>query len=838
MKRYIITIVASSILVLGTTAHISFAQRAAPPKQQPVAPAPRQASAVANQAAGLMSLEEQNALVREYCSGCHNDNVKSGGMTLTTLELAHLDRNPELAEKVIRKLKTGLMPPSTVTKRPDGETVKAFVTTLETQMDKLAALRPNPGSRPFQRLTRTEYTRSIHDLLGIDVDIESLLPPDSLSDGLDNIADSQAFSPTLMDGYIRAAAKISRDALGDPKADATSSVYKLPRTASQLRHVDGAPFGTRGGISIVYNFPADGDYSFRSLLHGTPTGQLFGWIPEEQLEVSIDGDRVALLNIDLRMSETTATGLNLTTGRFPVKAGPHRVSAAFLEKHSELIDDDIAPIDHTLADTEIGDYREIVEYPHLREFEISGPFNVSGVSDSVSRRKVFICRPLSPADELPCATKIITEIARKAYRRPTSAEDLEGLMTFYQRGRKNADFESGVRMALQAILASPSLVFRIEPVPANVKPGQIYRVGDLELASRLSYFLWSTLPDDELVNLANQGRLRDPLVLEKQVRRMLNDPRSESLSTKFAGQWLHLPDLENFHPDSFFYPFYDYTLAVGMKREAELFFDSVVREDRDIIDLLTANYTFVNERVARHYGIPNVRGNQFRRVELTDDYRRGLLGKGAILALTSVAERTSPVLRGKWVMGVLLGVPPPPPPPSVPKLDETNPVSEGRSLTVRERMEQHRANPACNSCHQMIDPIGLALENFDVTGVWRTLDKTATVNSGGIRVASPGTLIDTTTKMFDGTPLNGPASLRQGILNHSDAFIQNLTQKLLEYAIGRRVEYFDMPLLRSITRDAAKKDNRFSALVLGIAKSAAFQMSKAEPATDAAANKD
>ena len=830
MKSYIFAVLGSALLVLGVTTQRSVAQQAQVPGQKAGRPAPAAGvTPVRAQAAGLMPLESQVGLIKEYCSGCHNEKLKSGGMTLTDLDLAHVDQNPALAEKVIRKVKTGLMPPSTATKRPDPESRKAFVAALETQMDKLAALHPNAGSRPFQRLTRTEYARSIHDLLGIDEDVESLLPPDSLSDGLDNIADSQAFSPALLEGYIRAAAKISRDALGDPKADPTSAVYKLPRTASQLRHVDGAPFGTRGGISLVYNFPADGDYTFRSLLHGTPTGQLFGWVPNEQLELSIDGDRVELLNIDPRTTESSsAAGLNLTTGRFPVKAGPHRVSAAFLEKHSELIDDDIAPIEHTLADTEVGDYGEVVEYPHLREFEISGPFNVSGVSDTPGRRKVFMCRPTGPTDELPCATKIVTEIARKAYRRPTTAEDLEGLMTFYERGRRNADFESGIRIALQAILASPIFVFRIEPAPVNVKPGQNYRVGDLELASRLSYFLWSTLPDDELISLAGQGRLKDPLVLEKQVRRMLNDPRSESLATKFAGEWLHLPDLENLHPDSFYYPSYDQTLAVGMKRETELFFDSIVREDRNILDLLTANYTFVNERVARHYGIPNVRGNQFRRVELTDDYRRGLLGKGAILALTSVADRTSPVLRGKWVMGVLLGVPPPPPPPAVPKLDETSGVSEGRSLTVRQRMEMHRANPACNSCHQMIDPIGLALENFDVTGVWRTVDKTTTVNSEGIRVSSPGVPIDTVTKMYDETPLNGPASLRAGILNHSDAFIENLTSKLLEYAAGRRAEYYDMPLVRSIVRDAAKNNNRFSSFILGIVKSPAFQMSRVE----------
>ncbi len=816
MKRLSLVVQGSLVLALIVSAHLSLAQRSQ-----------TTASPVRNQPAVLMTLELQTALIKENCSGCHNEKLKSGGMSLTELDLAHLDQNPALAEKVIRKVKTGLMPPATALKRPDPESRKGFVTALETQMDRMAAQHPNPGSRPFQRLTRTEYARSIHDLLGIDEDVESLLPPDSLSDGLDNIADSQAFSPALMEGYIRAAARISRDALGDPKADPTSAVYKLPRTASQLRHVDGAPFGTRGGISIVYNFPADGDYIFRSLLHGTPTGQLFGWVPNEQLEVSIDGERVALLNVDPRMSESaSATGLNLITGRFPVKAGAHRVSSAFLEKHSELIDDDISPIEHTLADTEIGDYGETVQYPHLREFEISGPFDVSGVSDTASRRRVFICRPLSAAEEMPCATKIISEIARKAYRRPATPEDLEGLMTFYEKGRKNADFESGIRMGLQAILTSPTFVFRIEPAPANVKPGQIYRVGDLELASRLSYFLWSTLPDDELIQLGGQGKLKDPLVLEKQVRRMLNDPRSEALAMKFAGQWLHLPDLENFHPDAFYYPFYDHTLALGLKRETELFFDSIVRGDRNILELLTANYTFVNERVAKHYGISNVRGNEFRRVELADDYRRGLLGKGAVLALTSVADRTSPVLRGKWVMGVLLGVPPPPPPPAVPKFDETSPVSDGRPLTVRERMEMHRASPACNSCHQMIDPIGLALENFDVTGAWRTVDKTAAVNGEGIRVSSPGLPIDTITKMYDGTPLNGPATLRAGILNHSDAFIENLTGKLLEYAIGRRIEYYDMPLVRSIDRDAARNDNHFSSYILGVVKSAAFQMSR------------
>jgi len=831
MTRTTFAILGMVILCAIATVGVNLAQQKTAPAQPAVA-VKAQAPAAAPQApaANLMPVESQSALLKQYCQGCHNPTTKSGEMTLTSLDLAHVNQTPELTEKVIKKLRAGLMPPPG-NKRPDRESVKTFVTTLETTMDRTAALRPNPGSRPFQRLTRTEYARSVHDLLGIDEDVEALLPADTLSDGLDNIADSQQMSATLMEGYMRAALKVSRDAVGDPHSEPGSAVYKLDRTASQLHHVEGTPFGTRGGLATIYNFPADGEYDFRALMHGTPTGQLFGWVPGEQLEVSIDGERIALIDIDPKMSESTPTGLNLRSGKISVKAGAHRVAAAFPLRHSDLFEEDIAPNEHTLADTDIGDYRELTELPHLREFEISGPFNVTGISDTLSRRRVFTCRPLSQQDEQPCATKIVTDLAKKAYRRPVTAEDMEGLMTFYEQGRKDGDFESGIRTALQALLTSPSFVFRLEKAPATVKPGQTYRISDIELASRLSYFLWNTMPDDELMTIASQSRLREPLMFEKQVRRMLKDPRSESLSTKFAGEWLHLPDLYNLHPDAFYYPFYDHILAEGMKRETELFFDSIVREDHNVLDLLTANYSFVNERVAKHYGIPNIGGEQFRRVELNDDYRRGLLGKGAILALTSVADRTSPVLRGKWVMGVILGTPPPPPPPAVPKLEETAGTSAGKPLTVRERMEIHRANATCNSCHRMIDPVGLALENFDVTGQWRTLDKTASVNSDGLRVHTPGIVIDTKTQLYDGTPMDGPATLRQALLNHSDIFINNLTEKLLAYAIGRRVEYFDMPLVRAIDRDAAKNSNRFSSLILGIVKSPAFQMSMAQPAT-------
>lgn len=757
---------------------------------------------------------QHTALISQYCSGCHNEKLKSGGMNLADLDVVHPEKTAELAEKVIRKLNAGLMPPAGM-KRPDAPVLKELSGYLSTQIDKAAAGKPAPGRRSFQRLTRTEYARSIHDLLDIDVDVNGLLPPDSLSAGFDNIADSQALSPALMEGYIRAAAKISRDALGDPKADATSVTFKIPRTANQLRHVDGAPLGTRGGISVVNNFPADGNYSFRVLFYDSPEGQLFGRVyPGEQIEISINGERVALMDIPLDLSENGPVGLTMQTQPIAVKSGAQRVSAAFVQRTSLLVDDLIAPIEYTLADATIGNLPEITTLSHLKDFEIIGPTSVTGISDSASRRKVFKCRPANASEEIPCATKILSELARQAYRRPTTSEDLEGLLTFYESGRKKGDFEAGVRLALEALLASPNFVFRFERTPGTIKPGQTYRIDDIELASRLSYFLWATTPDDELIAAASQGKLKDPAVFEKQVRRMLADPRSEALSSKFAAQWLHLADLANMQADPVLYPQFDRTLTEAMRRETELFFDSIVREDRNILDLLTANYTFVNERLAQHYAVPNVLGSRFRRIEIQDPERRGLLGQGSVLVLTSHADRTSPVLRGKWVMDVLLGTPPPPPPPNVPELGQTKTVENGKALSVRERMEIHRASAACSSCHRMIDPIGLALEHYDPTGLWRIRDADS--------------LVDSDTQLWDGTKVNSPTGLREAILNHSEAFIDNFTERLTTYALGRRVDYRDMPLIRSIAKDAARNNQRFSAFVLGIVKSPAFQMSTAE----------
>lgn len=806
----LVAVIVGSSFVVDTP----FAQQppASNPRPIPARPAEPPDSAAAFRA--------ESAIITQYCVGCHNERLRSGAVSLSSFDVARLDRSPELAEKVIRKLRAGLMPPAG-SRRPEPSVLKALTATLESQMDTFAGATPVPGRRPFQRLTRTEYARTIRDMFGIDVDLEALLPPDSLSDGFDNLADAQAFSPALMEGYIRSASEITRQVLGDPKADATSVTFKVPRTASQLRHVDGAPLGTRGGIVVTHNFPADGEYAFRVLFYDSPEGQLFGRVfPGELIEISVNGERAALLEIPLDLSENGPVGLSMQTQPIAVKAGPQRIAAAFIQRTSLLVDDLVAPIEYTLADATIGNLPEITTLSHLKDLEITGPLKVTGVSDTPSRRRVLKCRPVASAEELSCATRIISGLARQAYRRPVDAEDMEGLMSFFQNGRREGDFEAGIRAAVEALLASPNFVFRFERTPSGVRPGQTYRITDLELASRLSYFVWGTAPDEELLTSASQGNLRDPAVLDRQVRRMIADSRAEYLSTKFAAQWLHLADLKNIHPDPLQYPHFDHTLATSMQRETELFFESIVREDRSVLDLLTADYTFVNERLAQHYQVPNVMGSRFRRVSITDANRRGLLGQGSILVLTSHADRTSPVLRGKWVMGVLLGTPPPPPPPNVPELSATKAVDAGKTLSVRERMEVHRSNPACNSCHQMIDPIGLALENFDPTGLWRIKDNDV--------------LIDPTTELYDGTPISGPTGLRNALLSHSEAFIGNLTERLMTYALGRRIDYRDMPAVRAIVRDAGRAHHRFSAFVFGIVRSDAFQMSTAESPTEGA----
>jgi len=769
----------------------------------PIAPAVAHAPTV-------MAAPAQAELVKQYCTGCHNDRSKAGELTLVGWDVARASSERELSEKMIHKLRAGMMPPSGA-RRPAPEQIEKFVTALESRMDALAAADPNPGWRPFQRLNRAEYAREIRTILDLDVDVTAFLPADTISDGFDNVADVQTFSPTLMEGYLRAASRIAMLAIGDPESSAAQATFKLPKTASQMAHVDGAPPGTRGGISVEHTFVADGDYVFSMDFFAEPLGFIFGNTrPGEEIEVSLDGARLAIFQIDPRMSEEK-TGLTIKTPPLHVKAGTHRVTAAFIQRFEGLINDLIAPIDHTMADTEIGIAYGITTLPHLRSLSIVGPHRVTGVSDTPSRRRVFTCRPLSQADETPCASDIVRRMATQAFRRPVAEKDHARLMTFYARGRKEKNFEAGITKALEAILASPQFLFRIEETPARMTAAG-YRLGDYELASRLSFFLWGRGPDAELLKAAGQGRLALPGALAKQSRRMLAAPQADALATRFASQWLRLQDLEKVIPDPILYPYSDQTLSLALQQETELFFDSLVREDRSLLDLLTADYTYANERVARHYGIPNVTGPEFRRVTLPVD-RRGILGQGSVLTLTSIAERTSPVQRGKWVMEVLLGSPPPPPPPNVPALEETKGTAEsGRALTVRERMEQHRSNPQCTSCHRVIDPLGLALENFDATGKWRVRD-------GGMVVDAKG-------QLFDGTSIEGAEGLRAALLRHKDVILLSFTRSLMTYALGRRVEAFDMPAVRRIIRDAEAQNYRISAFVNGVVESDAFRMAK------------
>jgi mono/diheme cytochrome c family protein len=768
--------------------------------------------------------ESGTALLKQYCVSCHNDTARRGDLTLASFAVANAEEHAAVAEKIVRKLRAGMMPPPG-SRRPDAAAVSALVAALETRIDEAAAARPNPGRRPFQRLNRAEYARVVHDLLAIDVDVNAYLPPDVVSSrGFDNMADDQGFSPTLMEGYLRAASALSRLAIGDRAAAPGSTVYSVPDTVSQMGHVDGAPVGTRGGVSIVHVFPADGDYSFKIALFGGPVGDLFGRAtPGEQIEVSVNGERAALLDINPKMHESDPNGLSLQAPPVRIKAGPQRVSAAFIQRADGPVNDLIAPIEFTLGDTNIGNDAGITAPPHLKTLAIVGPHTVAGVSETASRRKVFTCRPKTAGDELNCATDIITRLASQAYRGNVAAEDLADLVRFYDQGRRSGDFESGIRLAIQGLMSNPRFLFRLERAPADVKAGANYRVADIDLASRLSFFLWGTGPDAALIKAASTGTLSNAAGLEQQVRRMLADPRSEALATRFAAQWLRLEELKPIRPDQLKYPQWDKTLVDAAARETELLFDSLVREDRGVLDLITADYTFVNARLARHYGIPNVMGNAFQRVRLPDENRRGVLGHASMLMLTSVADRTSPVIRGKWVMNVLLGTPPPPPPPNVPSFEETKDVKGERVLSVRERMEEHRSNPACTSCHRVIDPLGLALENFDAIGMYRVRDGEKPVDPTGV--------------LYDGTPLDGPASLRQALLTHADVLILSFTENLMTYALGRPVEYYDMPAIRKIVRDAARNDNRMSSFVVGVVKSPAFQMSRADelPTTEAGA---
>jgi cytochrome c551/c552 len=764
------------------------------------------------QASGSMSLASQQALVRKYCAGCHNDTAKAGGFSWSRIDLANPGENAEASEKVIRKLRAGAMPPAG-SARPDPDALKGLALAMETAIDRVALEQPFAGAPELRRLNRTEYRNALRDLLDLDVDVSALLPSDDPSHGFDNIAESLTVTPALVQAYLRAAGRISREAIGDSKAAPAMSMYTVPKVVNQMRHVDGAPWGTRGGVSVVHNFPADGEYAFKLKLYYDYLGTLFGEhlppnIQGQQLEISIDGQRAAMFTVNPRLPETMN---DMVSGPVRITAGPHRVSAAFIAKFDGPTEDQFRQVEQSMVDASAG-VPGLIALPHLQTLTIAGPYRVTGISETPSRRKIFSCRPASENDETPCAEKIIQSLARLAYRRPVTAEDLGFLMGYFEDGRSKGGFENGVEMALQAIIANPKFLFRFEFTPASAVPGENYRISDLELASRLAFFLWSSLPDEQLLTVASEGKLNDLGTLESEVRRMLADRRSSALTDHFAVQWLRLQNVKEADPDGLLFPNFTRNLGDSMTRETQLLFDSIVREDRNIVDLLTANYTFVDETLAKHYGIPNIQGSPFRRVTLTDPNRFGLLGQASFLTLTSLANRTSPVARGKYVMEVLLGVPPPVPPANVPPLVEN--VANQKALSVRERLEQHRRVEPCASCHKMMDPIGMSLENFDAVGVWRARDS--------------GFKIDPTGQFFDGTKLNGPVSLRHAILNHSESFIGTFTENLMAYALGRLLKYQDMPAVRAIEHTAAKNNNRFSSFVIGVVRSTAFQMRRAD----------
>ena len=786
-------------------------------------PAVTAASSFSDESLGTPAAAESaaslNEAVEQYCVRCHSDRRLTGNMSLEDFDVSAPEANPELSERVIHKLRAGMMPPAG-SRRPAADTLGLLVSTLEDRLDALARERPNPGRRGFQRLNRADYEATIRDMFGLEIDASAYLPTETLSDNFDNIADTQILSATLLEGYMRAAAQVARDAVGDASATPATTVYKIPKTVSQVDHIEGTPPGTRGGIAVTHNFPADGEYVFVIEMQASPDGQLFGLTRRgEQIEVSVNGERAALLEVDRFMSEIDPTGLRLETPPVHVRAGPQNIAAAFIRVDEGPNTDLIRPIDFTLADPQMGVGYGVTTVPHIRDLSVSGPFRVTGVSETPSRRRIFSCRPTSSSEEEPCARSIVASLAEEAFRRPLNGGELDELMPFYEDGREQGGFEVGVRNALWAILASPRFVFRLEAVPEHVRPGETYRISEEALASRLSFFLWNAPPDDELMEAATSGRLGEPEELERQARRMLRDPRGRTLSTRFASQWFRLQDLDKVNPDAQLYPYFDHQLKVAMAQETQRLFQHIVDDDRSVLELLTADYTFVNQRLAAHYDIPGVVGNDFRKVPLAEENRRGVLGHGSILMMTSHANRTSPVMRGKWVMEVLLGSPPPPPPPvGVPAFDETSASAGGRQLTTRERMEMHRANPACNSCHSVIDPIGLALDNFDVTGAWRIKENLTPIDARG--------------ELYDGSQISGPEGLRDAILERPSVFVRTFTRNLMAYALGRRVEYYDMPTVREIERAAAADDYKASNFILGVVSSPAFRMSVAATAAD------
>ncbi len=762
---------------------------------------------------GLVGALELAATPREfldeYCVVCHSEKGRTGGLSLEKIDPGNPAQGAQTWEKVIKKLHTGSMPPQGMP-QPEASEVKEFLSTLESALDRAALAKPNPGRSTLHRLNRNEYANAVHDLMALDVDAASLLPPDDESYGFDNNADVLGMNPLLLERYVSASRKVSRLAVGDPGITASATTYRTRPDLSQNDRLDAMPLGTRGGIIAKHFFPLDGEYSVRVKLARNTVDVIRGLEQEHDVEVLLDGARIHLAHIGgaedtdavQKNPVEAAVGIEARcSAKFKVKAGPHEIAVTFLKKNSAENDMLLQPFLRTTVDPvdEVG-------LPHLEHMIVAGPFNPTGSGDTPSRRAIFICQPGKGMEEVACAKKIIANLAKHAYRRPVTDADVEGILSYYQSGRNKGNFETGIETSLRFILASPEFIYRFEKDPANAP--EVYRLNDLELASRLSFFLWSSIPDDTLLNLAQQGKLKEPAVLEQQVRRMLADQKSERMVANFAGQWLFLRNLRNISPDVAEFPDFDDNLRVAMRRETELFFGSIVHEDRSTLELLNANYTFLNERLARHYGVKGIYGNDFRRVPVAEDARRGLLGQASVLTVTSYATRTSPVLRGKFILSNFLGTPPPEPPPNVPALKENN--EGGKPKTVRERMQEHRANPACAVCHKVMDPLGFSLENFDAVGRWRVVDAGAPIDASG--------------ELLDGTAVAGPAQLRQALLNHADSFVGTLTEKLLIYALGRGLDYNDAPVVRAIVHESAKDKYRFSDLVMGIVKSNQFQM--------------
>ena len=743
------------------------------------------------------------AVVDRYCVTCHNERTQTANLSLDTVDIDRVGDHAELWEKVLQKLQTQAMPPPR-RPRPDQAVYDDFAAWLVAELDQAAAANPNPGRPTIHRLNRLEYANAIRDLLALEVDTDTLLPSDDMAYGFDNNADILTVAPGLLSRYMSAARKISRLAVGDPSLDADLVRYPVSSLLAQDdRMSEELPFGSRGGTTIRHNFPLDGQYVVSVTL------QPGGGEPQE-LDIRLDGVRVGLLPLErrrtvLRGQPSSAEGL---TVRFPASAGPHVVGVSFVKR--TRITEGVSPSRLPLWTFSTGP--GFSRHTALESVQIEGPFDTTGAGDTASRRRIFVCRPASLMRENECARAIFATLARRAFRRPVTDDDLEVLLGFYAQGRRQGSFDAGIQRALESILVDPEFLYRFERDPVDVAPAAAYRLTDLELASRLSFFLWASIPDDELLDVAAEGRLNDPVILEQQVQRLLADERSSVLVSSFAGQWLHLRRMRSVAPDVNAFPTFDENLREAFVRETELFVDSQLRDDRSVVDLLTADYTFVNERLARHYGIPDVHGSRFRRVTQPDDTRRGLLGHGSILTVTSLATRTSPVVRGKWLLENILGAPPPLPPPNVPPLRER--ADAGELTSLRERLEAHRASPVCANCHARMDPIGFAFENFDAVGRWRETDDDAPIDPSGV--------------LPDGTAFDGLPELRDVLLSRSDEFVVTVTEKLLTYALGRGIEHHDLPAVRAIVREAKPNDYRWSSIILGVVRSMPFQMRRSE----------